>query len=85
MTSFEIQLLLNSSVFVLIMMRKAMFFTSRPGIKYFSIFILSIIAGNYVLMTGRYDHSESMVRALNIGIGFIVGTIFMGWVGKKSR
>lgn len=81
----EVQMLINSGIFVIIMVRFASQMFCRVGLWRLGLFIAAVLLVNAGLMVERLGPAVAIYKAVMIAVGFLVGTAFMAYASKRRK
>lgn len=81
----DIQILLNSVLFVFVMVRFASEMFSRAGVWKLATFLLLVMMANLGLMVERFGSETALYKAAMISLGFLIGTGIMAYAKRKER
>lgn len=85
MSLLDLQIVLNSSIFVIVMVRFADRMVGSRGRWGLLAFLGVVLMVNMGLMIDRFGLSVASYKALLIAAGFLVGTLFMARVQRGRQ
>jgi hypothetical protein len=81
----DLQIILNSCIFVFIAVRYAEYLMEAANTKAFIGFMLAIFSANVVLLMGRFEVGTALYKAAMIAAGFFVMVVVLSWNRKRHR
>lgn len=81
----DLQIILNSCIFVFIAVRYAEYLMEAANTKAFIGFMLAVFSANVVLLMGRFEVGTALYKAAMIAAGFFVGVVVLSWNNKRHR
>lgn len=73
----DVQIFINSTVFVFFMIRFASVFLSKTGWWKLFIFLLVVMGSNFAMMIDKFYFQIALYKSIMIALGFLVGVVVM--------
>jgi hypothetical protein len=80
----DLQLLLNSTAFVVVMVKFAPKWLSHKAWWKLLGFVTVVVAANLLLMVDRFGFANALYRSALIALGFLVGAAVMAYVTRPK-
>lgn len=81
----EIQILINSGIFVVIMVRFASQMVCRDGLWKLILFLATVLSINAVLMVEKFGLAMAIYKAAMIAVGFLAGVVFIAYANRNDK